>query len=83
MSWTFEKVAGPFGFTEGPAWDGECLLFTDIPNNRIMRYDPETGNCTEYRTGTNEGNGPHVRSARSPVLLRRWRPPGLSLRSER
>ena len=57
MSWTFEKVAGPFGFTEGPAWDGECLLFTDIPNNRIMRYDPETGNCTEYRTGTNEGNG--------------------------
>ena len=40
MSWTFEKVAGPFGFTEGPAWDGECLLFTDIPNNRIMRYDP-------------------------------------------
>ena len=57
MSWTFEKVAGPFGFAEGPAWDGECLLFTDIPNSRIMRYDPETGHCTEFRTGTNEGNG--------------------------
>ncbi len=57
MSWTFEKVAGPFGFTEGPAWDGEGVLFSDIPNNRIMRYDPNSGKCSEFRTGTNEGNG--------------------------
>ncbi len=57
MSWNFEQVAGPFDFTEGPAWDGEVVLFTDIPNNRIMRYDPRSGACDEYRTGTNEGNG--------------------------
>jgi hypothetical protein len=32
MSWDFELVAGPFGFTEGPAWDGAAVLFTDMPN---------------------------------------------------
>ncbi len=57
MSWQFELVAGPFGFTEGPAWDGETLLFTDIPNNRIMRYDPKSGESSVFRTGTNGGNG--------------------------
>ena len=58
MSWDFELVAGPYGgTTEGPAWDGQALLFTDIPNSRIMRYDPVTGDCTEYRTGTNGTNG--------------------------
>jgi sugar lactone lactonase YvrE len=43
MTWNFELVAGPFSFTEGPAWDGEAVLFTDIPTSRIMRYDPEMG----------------------------------------
>ena len=39
MAWEFELVAGPYGgTTEGPAWDGQALLFTDIPNSRIMRY---------------------------------------------
>ena len=58
MRWEFELVAGPYGgTTEGPAWDGQALLFTDIPNSRIMRYDPVTGDCTEYRTGTNGTNG--------------------------
>ena len=57
MSWEFEHVAGPYGFTEGPAWDGEGLLFTDIPTSRIMRYVPATGACTVFRTGTNQANG--------------------------
>ncbi|GIX05685.1 MAG: gluconolactonase [Candidatus Poribacteria bacterium] len=57
MSWEFELVAGPFRFTEGPAWDGEAVLFTDIPNNRIMRYDPRTGKCEEYITNTGGTNG--------------------------
>jgi gluconolactonase len=57
MSWQFELVAGPFGLTEGPAWDGEALLFTNIPNSRILRYSPVTGQCTEFRTGTNGANG--------------------------
>ena len=49
MSWNFELVAGPYGgTTEGPVWDGEALLFTHIPANRILRYDPESGETTEY-----------------------------------
>ena len=58
MVWEFEIVAGPFeGTTEGPAWDGQALLFTNIPESLIMRYDPETGACTEHRKGTNRTNG--------------------------
>jgi gluconolactonase len=57
MAWKFEVVAGPFGFTEGPAWDGAALLFSDIPVSRIMRFDPVTRECTVYREGTSEGNG--------------------------
>lgn len=57
MSWKFERVAGPVGFAEGPAWDGEAVLFTDIPNSRIMRYDCRSGGCSQFRTATNEANG--------------------------
>lgn len=57
MAWQFEVVAGPFGFTEGPVWDGQALLFSDIPSSRILRYDPATGETTPYREGTHEGNG--------------------------
>ena len=57
MSWTFEQVAGPFNFTEGPAWHGEAVLFTDIPTSRIMRYDPQTGQTSEFRRDTNAANG--------------------------
>ncbi|MBS14238.1 MAG: gluconolactonase [Gemmatimonadetes bacterium] len=57
MDWEFERVAGPFDFTEGPVWMGDHLLFTDIPNSCIMRYDPNTGACDEFRTGTNRANG--------------------------
>ena len=60
-AWSFERVAGPFNFTEGPLWDGEALLFTDIPSNRIMRYRPagegQAESCTEYRTDTEGANG--------------------------
>ena len=58
MEWEFELVVGPYNsITEGPAWDGERLLFSHIPESRIMAYDPRTGACTEYRTGTKRSNG--------------------------
>ena len=54
MEWIFELVAGAYGgTTEGPAWDGQALLFTHIPGNRIMRFDPRSNMCTEFRTGRN------------------------------
>ena len=44
---------------DGPVWDGEALLFTSIPvpagtiHNRILRYDPGTGEVTDFRKWTN------------------------------
>jgi gluconolactonase len=57
MSWTFEVVVEPIGLTEGPAWDGRGLLFTNIPNSRVMRFEPVTCALAVERTGTNEANG--------------------------
>jgi gluconolactonase len=57
MPWSFERVAGPFSFSEGPVWDGSTVLFSDIRNNRIMRYDPKSGSCEPFATETNAANG--------------------------
>jgi gluconolactonase len=55
--WQFERVAGPYQFSEGPVWNGEAILFTDIPNDRIMRYDPKGGSCSVHKTDTRGANG--------------------------
>ena len=34
-----------------------CLLWSDIPNNRIMRWDEETGRTSVYRKPSNNANG--------------------------
>ena len=52
-----ERVAAGLGFTEGPLWDGDGLLFTDIPNNRIMRLDVESGLTQVWLEGTAGMNG--------------------------
>lgn len=57
MVWTFERVAGPYAFTEGPVWTGTAVLFSDIPTSRILRYDPGTGTCAVYAEQTNNTNG--------------------------
>src|SRR5207244_3054134 len=38
-----EQVATGFGFTEGPVWLGDRLVFTDILNNRIVQWSEESG----------------------------------------
>ena len=46
-----EKLADGFVFTEGPVWvrEGEgALLFSDIPNNRIMKWTAD-GMVAEFR----------------------------------
>ncbi|MGB3483573.1 MAG: SMP-30/gluconolactonase/LRE family protein [Mycobacterium sp.] len=56
--WDFELVAGPVGgTTEGPAWDGRALLFSNIAQDRILRYDPVTGETTVKFSDTNRNNG--------------------------
>jgi gluconolactonase len=57
MSVELQLVAGPFTFAEGPAYDGEGVLFTDIKNSRIMKYVQTVGHTTVFRTDTGEANG--------------------------
>ena len=64
MSWEFLPVAGSYGSpVDGPVWDGEALLFTQLTfpfnaaNNRILRYDPQTGAATDFRRWTNRTTG--------------------------
>ena len=49
-------------WAEGPVWigDGRYLLWSDIPNNRILKWEEETGVVSTYRKPTNFGNG-HTR----------------------
>lgn len=54
-----ERIAGGFGFTEGPVWCGDHLLFSDIRRNRTVRWRelPEGPEVTTLRTDTAKGNG--------------------------
>ena len=42
-----------------PSWtpDGRYLLFSDIPNNRILRWDETSGALSEFRKPSNNANG--------------------------
>jgi gluconolactonase len=46
-------------WAEGPVWfgDGRYLLWSDIPNNRILRWDEVTGGVSEFRKPSNYANG--------------------------
>ncbi|MDX1982741.1 MAG: SMP-30/gluconolactonase/LRE family protein [Bryobacteraceae bacterium] len=51
-----EKVSEGFRFTEGPVFSRRgYLLFSDIPSNRIMKY--ERGKVTVFRENSNAANG--------------------------
>ncbi len=54
-----EHLASGLGFTEGPVWHGDSLLFSDIPNNRIVRWKtlPEGSELTTFRTPSGNSNG--------------------------
>src|SRR6516225_3469171 len=49
---------GPLGPAEGPLWwkEGSYLLFSDIHNNRRMKYTPGQG-VTVFQEPTNRANG--------------------------
>ena len=52
-------VATGFGFTEGPVWCGDYLLFSDIPRNRIIRWcmRSEGPEVTTFRSPSGNSNG--------------------------
>ena len=66
----FEKIRPPFNasverlytgcrWSEGPVWfgDGRFLLWSDIPNNRILKWEEETGAVSAFRKPSNNANG--------------------------
>jgi gluconolactonase len=54
-----QRIAGDCLFTEGPVYFGDlrCLLWSDIPNDRIMRWDEETGAVSVFRRPSGYANG--------------------------
>ncbi len=54
-----ERLATGCRWSEGPVWfgDGRYLLWSDIPNNRILRWDEETGAVGTFRRPSEFANG--------------------------
>ena len=46
-------------WSEGPAWfaAGRYLVWSDIPNNRMLRWDETDGSVSEFRNPANNSNG--------------------------
>lgn len=63
-----KQIATGFDWVEGPVWfgDADCLLFSDIPNNKIMRWSPSSG-LSVYRTPSNYSNG-HTRDREGRLI---------------
>ena len=54
-----ERIAHGCRWAEGPVWfgDGRYLLWSDIPNNRILKWEEETGAVSVFRKPTGFANG--------------------------
>lgn len=54
-----ERIATGFRFTEGPAYygDGRYLLFSDIPNDALLRWDEITGAVATLRNPAGHPDG--------------------------
>jgi gluconolactonase len=54
-----ERLATGCRWSEGPVWfgDGRYLLWSDIPNNRILKWEEETGAVSVFRRPSDNANG--------------------------
>lgn len=54
-----ERIATGYRWAEGPAWNGagNYLVWSDIPNNRQMRWLEEDGHVDTFRKPSNYSNG--------------------------
>ena len=54
-----ERIATGMRWAEGPVYvrDGGYLLWSDIPNNRMMRWSEDDGHVSVFRTPSNYSNG--------------------------
>jgi len=64
-----ERLTTGLRWAEGPVWfgDGRYLLCSDIPNNRIIKWEEETGAVSHYRKPSNFGNG-HTRDRQGRLI---------------
>lgn len=62
-----KRLVTGFDWVEGPVWFGDlgCLLFSDIPNNRILRWTEE--GLTTFRSPSNFANG-HTRDRQGRLV---------------
>lgn len=56
-------------WSEGPVWfgDGGYLLWSDIPNNRILKWEESSGKVSVYRKPSNYSNG-HTRDRQGRLI---------------
>ena len=54
-----ERIATGMRWAEGPVWIGDmhCLVWSDIPNNRMMRWEARTGATSVFREPSDYANG--------------------------
>lgn len=64
-----ERLATGMRWSEGPVWfgDGRYLLWSDIPNERIMKWEEETGAVSVFRKPSGFANG-HTRDRRGRLI---------------
>ncbi len=62
-----KRLATGFDWVEGPVWFGDlgCLLFSDIPSNRILRWTED--GVTTFRQPSNYANG-HTRDRQGRLV---------------
>ncbi|TAN05205.1 MAG: SMP-30/gluconolactonase/LRE family protein [Rhodanobacteraceae bacterium] len=65
---SLEKLADGFRWLEGPVWfaDLQCLLFSDIPGDRILRWTA-TGGVSVFRQPSQFANG-HTRDREGRLI---------------
>ena len=56
---TLERLWTGGRWNEGPVWFGDrrCLIWSDIPNNRMMQWSEDNGEVTIYRQDSHYANG--------------------------
>ena len=64
-----ERLATGFRWVEGVVWFGDlrCLLFSDIPNDRMLRWSEETGQTSVFRSPAHHANG-HTRDRQGRLV---------------
>jgi gluconolactonase len=89
-----ERLATGMTWGEGPVWfgDGRYLIWSDIPNNRMMRWDEATGAVGVFRSPSNKRTGTRAtakaassRASTAPAVSpvqRRDHGPGRSVRGQ-